>query len=108
VLERLDELIEVVDRIIVEAKRQHQGCVEETDRRIAASAKVDKESARTSRKLQKRLLKAHAAWVNSMVEYYYFLLSLRAEHDPDARGGPVFDDPRALSAYLREALGHDD
>jgi hypothetical protein len=54
------------------------------------------------RELQTRLLKAEASFINALVDYYYFLLALRAEHDPDARGGPSFDNPDDLAAYLRE------
>ena len=56
------------------------------------------------RQLQTRLLKAEAGFINALVDYYYFLLALRVEHDPDARGGPSFDNAEDLAAYLREQL----
>jgi hypothetical protein len=56
------------------------------------------------RELQTRLLKAEADYINALADTYYFLLALRAEHDPDARGGPIFDNPDDLAAYLREQL----
>jgi hypothetical protein len=38
------------------------------------------------------------------VEFYYFLLSLLAEYDPDSSDGPVFDNPDELDRYLRAQL----
>ena len=60
--------------------------------------------AASLRELQTRLLKVETDFINALVDYYYFLLALRAEHDPDARGGPSFDNPDGLAAYLREQL----
>lgn len=37
-------------------------------------------------------------------EFSLFLRALRAELDPDARGGQSFDDPEALEAYLLGAV----
>ena len=33
-----------------------------------------------------------------------FLRALRARFDPDAKGGPTFDDPVALESHLRSAM----
>jgi hypothetical protein len=102
VLARIDGLVEVVTKVIDDQKARLEAGRIETDRKIANAASVDGNAAGSLRKLQARLLKAEAGFINALVEYYYFLLALRAEHDPDARGGPSFGNPDELAAYLRE------
>jgi hypothetical protein len=104
VLIHIDGFVEVVSRMIDDQKARLEVGRIETDRKIANAAAADRNAARLLRKLQKRLLKAETGFINALVDYYYFLLALRAEHDPDARGGPSFDNPDDLAAYLREQL----
>jgi hypothetical protein len=104
VLTHIDGLVEVVSKIIDDQKARLEAGHIETDRKIAKAASTDANTAEFLRELQTRLLKAEASFINALVEYYYFLLALRAEHDPDARGGPSFDNPDDLAAYLREQL----
>jgi hypothetical protein len=104
VLIHIEGLVEVVSKVIGDQKARLEAGRIETDRKIANAASTDGNAAELLRKLQTRLLKAEADFINALVEYYYFLLALRAEHDPDARGGPSFDNPDDLAAYLREQL----
>ncbi|MEA2909257.1 MAG: hypothetical protein QOJ15_1338 [Bradyrhizobium sp.] len=104
VLLHIDRLVEVVSKVIDDQKARLEAGRIETDRKIAKAAAADGNAAELLRKLQTRLLKAEADFINALVEYYYFLLALRAEHDPDARGGPSFDNPDDLAAYLREQI----
>jgi hypothetical protein len=104
VLIHIDGLVEVVSKIIDDQKARLEAGRIETDRKIAKAASADGNAAGSLRELQTRLLKAETDFINALVEYYYFLLALRAEHDPDARGGPSFDNPDDLAAYLREQL----
>jgi hypothetical protein len=104
VLLHIDRLLEVVSKIIDDQKARLEAGRIETDRKIANAASADRNAATLLRKLQTRLLKAETNFINALVDYYYFLLALRAEHDPDARGGPRFDNPDDLAAYLREQL----
>jgi hypothetical protein len=104
VLVHIDGFVEVVSQIIDDQKAKLEAGRIETDHKIAKAASADANAARFLRKLQKRLLKAETNFINALVDYYYFLLALRAEHDPDARGGPSFDNPDDLAAYLREQL----
>jgi hypothetical protein len=104
VLLHIDGLVEVVSKIIDDQKAKLEAGRIETDRKIAMAASADGNAAELLRKLQTRLLKAEADFINALVEYYYFLLALRAKDDPDARGGPSFDNPDDLAAYLREQL----
>ena len=104
VLLHIDGFVEVVSKIIDDQKARLEAGRIETDRKIARAASADGSAAGFLRELQTRLLKAEADFINALVDYYYFLLALRAEHDPDARGGPSFDNPDDLAAYLREQL----
>ncbi|HXO71962.1 MAG TPA: hypothetical protein VN838_23625, partial [Bradyrhizobium sp.] len=104
VLAHIDGLVEVVSRTIDDQKGRLEAGRIETDRKISKAASTDRNAAGSLRELQARLLKAEADYINALVDYYYFLLALRAEHDPDARGGPSFDNPDELAAYLREQL----
>ena len=104
VLLHIDGFVEVVSRTINDQKARLEAGRIETDRKIAKAASADGNAASSLRELQTRLLKAEADFINALVDYYYFLLALRAEHDPDARGGPSFDNPDDLAAYLREQL----
>jgi hypothetical protein len=104
VLLHIDGLVEVVSRVIDDQKARLEAGRIETDRKIANATSADGNAAGLLRELQTRVLKAEADFINALVDTYYFLLALRAEHDPDARGGPSFDNPDDLAAYLREQL----
>ncbi|MEA2941507.1 MAG: hypothetical protein QOD09_2036 [Bradyrhizobium sp.] len=100
VLNHIDVLVEAVSKIIDDQKVRLEAGRIEADRKIANAASTEGGAAG----IQTRLLKAETNFINALVDYYYFLLALRAEHDPDARGGPRFDNPDELAAYLREQL----
>jgi hypothetical protein len=104
VLVHIDGLVEVVSQTIDDQKAGLEVGRIETDLIIAKTASADRNEAASLRKLQTRLLKAVTDFINALVDHYYFLLALRAEHDPGARGGPRFDNPDDLAAYLREQL----
>lgn len=104
VLLHIDGLVEVVRRTIGDQGASLEVGRIETDLKIAKAASADANAAGLLRELQTRLLQAKADFINALVEYYYFLLALRAEHDPDAHGGPSFDNAEDLAAYLREQL----
>jgi hypothetical protein len=104
VLNHIDGFLEAVSRTIDDQKAKLEAGRVETDCKIARAASADANAARLLRKLQKRLLNAETNFINALIDNYYFLLALRAEHDPDARGGPIFDNPEDLAAYLREQL----
>ena len=104
VLLHIDGLVEVVSRTIDDQKAKLEVGRIETALKIAKAASAAGNATGLLRELQTRMLKAETNFINALVEYYYFLLALRAEHDPDARGGPSFDNPDDLAAYLREQL----
>jgi hypothetical protein len=104
VLLHIDGLVEVVSEAIGDQEARLEVGRIVTDLKIAKAASADRNEAASLRKLQTRLLKAEADFISALVDTYYFLLALRAEHGPDARGGPSFDNPDDLAAYLREQL----
>jgi hypothetical protein len=105
VVRRVSEVIAQIDEIIVREKGRLSDAMKETDRRIADSSRLNASGTKVLRKLQKRVLKAHMSFINSMVDLYYFLLALRSEFDPESRGGQSFSDPEELARYLREQVG---
>jgi hypothetical protein len=104
VLLHIDGLVEGVSQTIDDQKARLEVDRIETALKIAKVASTDRNAAGLLRELQTRLLKAEADFINALVDTYYFLLALRAEHDPDAGQGPRFDNPNDLAAYLREQL----
>jgi hypothetical protein len=104
ILDHIDGIIGVVSGSIDKHKALLEPARIQIDQSIARSAAADRNGARFLRKLQKRLFKAEISFINSMIEHYYFFLALKADHDPDAHGGPSFSDPAELTAYLREQI----
>ncbi len=51
-----------------------------------------------------RLMAIADTYYRGAQDFALFLRAVRAEHDPEARGGPTFDDPDALEAYLLSAV----
>ncbi|KMO15086.1 hypothetical protein [Methylobacterium platani] len=51
-----------------------------------------------------RLMALAYGYYREAQDFALFLRAVRAELDADARGGPAFDDPDALEAYLLSAL----
>lgn len=51
-----------------------------------------------------RLMALAHGYYREVQDFALFLRAVRAELDADARGGPAFDDPDALEAYLLSAV----
>lgn len=58
----------------------------------------------TVRRLNGKLLAIAEDFHSEGKDFALFLRALRAEIDPEARGGPTFDNPDALEAYLLSAV----
>lgn len=56
------------------------------------------------RSVGNRLILAEELAIEALLEHALYLRAFRAARSPGARGGPVFDDPHALDAYLRAEL----
>jgi hypothetical protein len=104
VVDHLDGIIGLFSGSIDQHKALLEPARIQIDQGIARFAAADKNGGRFLRKLQKRIFKAEISFLNSMIEHYYFFLALKADHDPDSRGGPSFGEPAELTAYLREQI----
>jgi chromosome segregation ATPase len=86
-----------VDRIKVEEfKKEFRAIV----RNAHHLSRADEEWAAG---LARRVAKVLQNWHNERVRLYYEMIALRAEHDPEARGGPTFDSVDALLEHLKAA-----
>src|SRR4051812_16098774 len=84
VLNHIDGLVEVASKVIHDQKARLEAGQIETDHKIAKAVSAGGEAATSLHEVQTRLLQAEAHYINALVDTYYFLLALRAEHDPDA------------------------
>jgi hypothetical protein len=101
----LDDLIDFVDRNI-SLKRAFLDQAEKQAKRVSALLRQARPNDARAPKLRlKKVMQAAVLEHNTRVEFYDFLLALRSEFDPAARGGPVFENPEDLEAYLDRAAG---
>jgi hypothetical protein len=101
---QLGETISRFESIIEQNKTTLALQQAEMDASLARIASVSASTAGLARRSINKLVELGSELHNETVEFYYFLLALRAEYTPDARGGPSFDDPKALGDYLREQM----
>lgn len=69
-------------------------------RDVKALFKVDPSIGAALRDVGQRLNRTDRRIVEALLDYALFLRAIRAEADPESRGGPVFDDPAALARHL--------
>jgi hypothetical protein len=99
----LETLIAAVD-LKLASERAENAAVDKNWRRIVKGSKArSKAYATRVGGIARRMSEISAKWHNERVNFYYELLALRAEHDPEARGGPAFDKAEDLVAYLHQA-----
>lgn len=55
------------------------------------------------RAVGQQLIEEDKRAIEAQLDYALFMRAFRAEFDPETRGGPVFNDPDDLEAYLRQA-----
>ena len=101
---QLGETIAAFETLIENSKTTLAGQQAEADALLAQAASISVANARLARRAVDKFFELGGDLHNETVEFYYFLLALRAEHDPDARGGPSFNNPKALGDYLREQM----
>lgn len=101
---QLSETIAGFEALIENSKATLVSQQAEADALLAQAASVSVANARLARHAVNKFFELGGDLHNETVEFYYFLLALRAEYDPDTRSGPSFDNPKALSDYLREQL----
>lgn len=97
----LDEFIEQVDRNIEDERR----VIDESelgDRQVVATLKKSSsDNAHFLRKVLKKMREAAILQHNTRVDFYRFLLALRADYNPEYSGGPTFDNAEDLINDLR-------
>jgi hypothetical protein len=96
VLSRLISSIDVAIKAVGEIRAVQAGTKERLDQINALSPQM----GRQMRRLEKQYWDALDEQYNAAVEIYYALLALQAEYDPDARGGPSFENADDLIASL--------
>ena len=72
-----------------------------TEEKMALVAKLSPAVGRALGRNARQYREAVARQYDALVELYYQLIALQAEHDPSARAGPSFDDADTLIAALR-------
>lgn len=72
--------------------------------RLGDDRETPADIARSLQEQAERVLQSLRRQHDRAVEFYYLLLALHAEYDPDARGGPAFSDPAELASYMRQQL----
>jgi hypothetical protein len=103
-LVQLSETIAGFEALIEKSKAALVSQQAEADALLAQAASVSVANARLARRAVNKFFELGGDLHNETVEFYYFLLALRAEYDPDTRGGPSFDNPKTLGDYLREQM----
>ena len=101
-LSKLDEFIEHVDKEIESERLALEQSKFSNRQVIATMTKSSSDNAHFAKKIMKRLYEAGAAQHNARVDFYHFLLAQRAEHNPDYRGGPTFENAGDLIADLHK------
>lgn len=90
----------------------------QAERRAISAARFEKRASRLTRQwfardpafgaihrsLVDRLVSGERRAIDELLEQALYLRAFRAERDPDARGGPVFDEPGELERHLRSAV----
>jgi len=87
----LDEFVELVDNEIEMERMDLEGSRFSSKQAIATIAKKSSDNAHLVQKLLKRIYDAGVERHNARVDFYRFLLELRAQYNPDYRGGPTFE-----------------
>jgi hypothetical protein len=101
-LARLDDFIEQVDEAVESERLALEQSKFSNKQVIATMMKTSSDNAHFAKKILKRLYEAAVAQHNARVDFYHFLVAQRAEHNPDYRGGPAFDNAEDLIADLHK------
>lgn len=103
-LQSIESFIEVVDASLTDNKKALRQSELDIARTISELKRSSPTNAKFGRKQLQALFEAEKGAYEVRSGFYYFLLSLRAEVDPESKGGPTFDDPAALETYMREQI----
>jgi hypothetical protein len=103
-LEQVTAILPQFSSMIDEAKAIYEQRRQELDAALARVARISVPNAKRARREVNRFFELGAELHNETIEFYYFLLSLKAQHEREATSGPSFSDPKSLGKYLREQL----
>ena len=105
--EPASDMLALLDTVIaavsakIDAEAAGAGSVEARWRSEAAPARASGATREAwITELAGRMDDLERAWRDERIRFYYALLALRAEHDPEARGGPDFETSEELEAFL--------
>jgi chromosome condensin MukBEF ATPase and DNA-binding subunit MukB len=101
-MQGLDEFIEQVDREIEDERLALERSKLSNRQAIATIMKSSSDNGHFMKKVLKRLYQAGVDQHNARVDFYHFLLGLRAEYNPDYKGGPTFESAKDLIADLHK------
>jgi hypothetical protein len=104
ILRSLDETIEAVGRQASEHAEHVEFVERDAEGVLAAARRAAPDDFKGVRKLIARFIATGKEMHSDIVELYYFLLSIKADLDPDACGGPSFANPDELKAFLDAEL----
>lgn len=103
----LDALTEAIERTEHFAERRagwRRSFEKRSRRALKRTFSFDPSLAAVERAFITRLLSIDDLIIEAMLEHALFLRAIRAEFDPNARGGPTFSDPQEMQRYVEEAL----
>lgn len=101
--DELRQLSDLIDEFETHADLRAKGIVRLTKRirrDVKAHFRVDPSLGAATRAVGDRLIATDKRIVEGLLSYALFLRALRADGDPDSRGGRTFDTPDDLGAYL--------
>jgi sigma54-dependent transcription regulator len=101
-LAQLAETISHFDSIIEEQRAQALVIQAQANDALARLAKQSVDVTRRARRLINKFFKLGDELHNETVEFYYFLLALRADYDPDARGGTAIESAGDIKKFFSE------
>jgi hypothetical protein len=104
-VEPLSMLIDTADAVIGDVAQLRDRTRNEFRQNAKTRRLLPREARRAIEEVTRRMLSVCEKQLAEVSEFATFLRAMRAHVDPRSRGGPTFDDPKALKAYLQKALG---
>jgi hypothetical protein len=100
-----DRLIEEIEASAEQRATQQSRMAKRVRRDHKKLFAEDPSLAAVERAFASRVFATDDRIIEALLDYALFLRAFRAERDPEARGGPTFDDPAALKRHLDALIG---
>jgi len=104
-LSAFDRLIEEIEASAEQRATQQSRMAKRVRRNHKRLFAEDPSLAAVERAFASRVFATDDRIIEALLDYALFLRAFRAERDPEARGGPTFDDPAALKRHLDALIG---